>query len=177
MPPTAPAFASVIGAVAAQAQVQPTALVAAPGPPAVVANAPFTITVVSAGAAAGSSSSSGSSAGGVVGGIIGALALAVGIWAYRSWAKHGVLPCLRNRAKEKRAELERLSKLTNVSRELDERSSKADALAKEVAELKRKLAEGGEAKKAADADADFAAVNPLSGAGVTRIKFGPQSVA
>jgi hypothetical protein len=65
----------------------------------VVANAPFTFgaTVV----IASSSSDSGGAAGGAAaGGIVGAIALACAIWAFRSWKKHGQLPCCRNRKRE-----------------------------------------------------------------------------
>jgi len=63
-----------------------------------VANAPFAL---NAATAAASSDSSGSSAvGGTVGGIVAAIALACAVWGARSYAKHGVCPCCRNRRRE-----------------------------------------------------------------------------
>ena len=173
MPPTAPAFTQVVAAVATAASIPPTALAAARGPPAVVANAPFTITTASGAAIASSSSSdSGSGAGGAAGGAIAAaIVVFIGLWAYRSYAKHGQLPCTRDRAKEKRAELERIAKLTNVSRELEERSSKADALARENAELRRKLSESPVRREEMP---DFSSINPLGGKG--RSSFSPAGV-
>jgi len=38
--------------------------------------------------------------GAAAGGIVGAILLACGLWAYRSYAKHGKLPCCRDRARE-----------------------------------------------------------------------------
>jgi len=64
-----------------------------------VANAPFSLTAPAAAAASGADSGA-SSTGGIVGGIIAALALACAIWGARSYAKHGKLPCFRDRRKE-----------------------------------------------------------------------------
>jgi hypothetical protein len=164
MPPTAPAFTTVVSAVASAANLPVASLAAAAGPPAVVANAPFTITASPAGASAASSSasSSGGVGGPVAGGIIGSIVVGLGIWTFRSYRKHGQLPCCRDRAMEKRAELERLAKISVLTSALDERSSKADALAREVAELRKKLAEGSSSEHA----------NPI-----TRTKFGPSGIA
>jgi hypothetical protein len=63
-----------------------------------IANAPFSLAAPAA--AAASSADSGASTGGIVGGIIAALALACAIWGARSWAKHGKLPCFRDRRRE-----------------------------------------------------------------------------
>jgi len=63
-----------------------------------IAHAPFSLAVPAA--AAASSADGGASTGGIVGGIIAALALACGIWGARSYAKHGKLPCFRDRRKE-----------------------------------------------------------------------------
>ena len=66
-----------------------------------LANSPFVLSgtvVVSAAAADGGGGAS--STGGIVGGILCALALACGIWAGRSYSKHGVLPCCRDRRRE-----------------------------------------------------------------------------
>jgi len=139
-----------------------------------LANAPFSIAAPGGGgptssAGDGAGGASGGSVGGAAGGgVVAAILLAVGVWAWRSHAKHGVLPCFRDRLREKRAAWLRHAAL-------DERASKADVLAKEVAELKRKLAEGGRAGNAGGDD-DFGAVNPLGGASVSRVKFGPQGV-
>jgi hypothetical protein len=165
MPPTAQAFTSVVVAVASAAGIPASALAAAPGPPAIVANAPFTITTASgAASSSSSSSSSGVSAGGVVGGILAALALALFIWAWRSWAKHGVLPCFRDRVAEKRAELERLSQLSKVT-------SSHDMLARELEATRRDLAR---AKSERAGAGEFSEVNPLGGKG--RNSFDPAGV-
>jgi hypothetical protein len=65
-----------------------------------LANSPFVLGSTVVVAASGDGASGSSSTGGIVGGIICALALACGIWAGRSYSKHGVLPCCRNRALE-----------------------------------------------------------------------------
>ena len=65
-----------------------------------LANSPFvlgTTVVVEASSSGGSGSAS---TGGIVGGILCALALACSVWAFRSWSKHGVLPCCRDRRRE-----------------------------------------------------------------------------
>ena len=57
-----------------------------------------------------------------------------------------------------------------MSRELEERSNSAAALARENAELRRKLSEGPGRRE----EPDFSAVNPLGGKG--RASFDPAGV-
>ena len=76
------------------------------------------------------------------------------MWAYRSYVKHGVLPCSRDRVAEKRAELERISQLSKAT-------SNADMFAREL-ELTRKELAAARAAAASAASSDFSAVNPIS---------------
>ena len=62
------------------------------------------ISAASGAAAASSSAGSSSVSTGVAVGVV-LFAVFVGIWSYRSWAKHGKLPCFRDRAAEKRVSL------------------------------------------------------------------------
>lgn len=69
-----------------------TFTVAAPASALLLANAPFSITQPAAVVVAGAASSG--NVGGAVGGAIaGIIALSCAIWSYRSYAKHGQLPC------------------------------------------------------------------------------------
>ena len=70
-----------------------------------LANAAFVLPTTGP-SSSSSSSSGGSSTGAIVGGILGVTALFCAIWSWRSYAKHGKLPCFRDRAKEKREALE-----------------------------------------------------------------------
>ena len=83
-----------------------------------LANSPFVLggTVVVAAAAA---DSGGSSVSGTVGGIVAAIALACAIWGARSYAKHGVCPCCRDRAREKRAILSSTFEVNNALAEAE----------------------------------------------------------
>ena len=67
-----------------------------------LANSPFILsnTVVVAAAAADGSGGAAAATGGIVGGIVCALALACGVWAFRSYSKHKTLPCCRDRRSE-----------------------------------------------------------------------------
>jgi len=84
--------------------VSPSAFVARAGPPPTVANAPFVLPAA-AGAAAGGGADGGSGgSGGAIGGGVAVAAIVVGLalWSFRSYQKHGAVPCARNYAKEKR---------------------------------------------------------------------------
>jgi hypothetical protein len=174
MPPTAPAFATVIAAVATAASIPAASLAAAMGPPAVVANAPFSIAVSTGGDSSSTSSSgSGSGAGGAAGGgIAGAILLAIGVWASRSYLKHGKLPCFRDRAAEKRSELERDAKTAALSSALEERIKMAERLSKELEEARR----GNSNVSSGGTKTEFRTANPLQTRGKERTTFETSAV-
>jgi len=92
--------ASITQAVASNARAPASAF--STGAPASVSfvGSPFISSAVVV-AAAGSSASAAPAAGGAAaGGIVGAVLLACAVWSYRSWSKHGELPCCRNRKRE-----------------------------------------------------------------------------
>ena len=102
-----------------------------------LANSPFILggaVVVSTAAADGG----GSSTGGIVGGVAGALALACAIWSARSYSKHGVLPCCRNRQREaltrksERNEAVEVERVLAEAEEALERTAAASAAAASV---------------------------------------------
>jgi hypothetical protein len=88
-----------------------------------LANSPFVLGSTVVVAASGDGASGSSSTGGIVGGIICALALACGIWAGRSYSKHGVLPCCRDRKRETLTRKSELSEAAEVERALFEAES------------------------------------------------------
>ena len=63
----------------------------------VLLNAPFSL---SGGGSSSSTTSSGNVGGAAGGGIAAAIVLVIGIWSWRSYAKHGKLPCCRDRRRE-----------------------------------------------------------------------------
>ena len=87
-----------------------------------LANSPFilgggAVVVASTGDGGGGG---GSATGGIVGGIVGALALACCVWAFRSWSKHGVLPCCRDRKKELVYKRQAQAEQDDVARAIEE---------------------------------------------------------
>jgi len=102
--------------------------------------APVAPISAAAGAPAPSSSGDSSVPTGVAVGVV-LLFVFVGIWSWRSWSKHGKLPCFRDRAAEKRAMLSATASRVTSSEEGD---LTVRTLADQVALLKAELA----AKKA-----------------------------
>ena len=90
-----------------------------------LANSPFAPNTAGGSDAAATSSGSGggSSTGAAAGGgVAAAIVLALGVWSWRSFSKHGTLPCLRNRQKE-----DARRKLTIArQRELEEQSAEIE---------------------------------------------------
>jgi hypothetical protein len=103
-----PALATTAASLAAASGLDVRTLSAAvPEGSVAVANSPFALgggpTVVAAAAAGDSGGATGSAA---AGGIVGAVLLACAIWARRSYAKHGAMPCCRDRNRELRSRAE-----------------------------------------------------------------------
>jgi len=101
-PPPAGFFAGILASVSAASGVPLSRLSASPGPALLFYSQIAGLSGASgAGLSSSSASGSGSStAGAAVGGVLAAIALALCVWTYRSWAKHGKLPCCRDRAHE-----------------------------------------------------------------------------
>jgi len=146
--PTSAIFTAINGQVASALSIPVALLTTAYSPSSVsFANSPF-LSTNGGGAGAGAGSGSGNSGGGgnstsaIIGVVLGvALVFFVAVWMWRSWAKHGKLPCFRDRGAEKRAALAAMAERNagTVEGELTVR-----ALASTVAALKAELA----AKKA-----------------------------
>jgi hypothetical protein len=149
------------------------------------------VIAISAAAPAASDSSGGGSgvAVGVGVGVV-LLALFLGIWSYRSYAKHGKLPCCRDRAAEKRAMLASTAARSGGSSE--ESDLTVRTLATTVAQLKAELAakrateiaernSGGPEVRAATlspmAEARAKAVAENAVAAISRSQFGPSATS
>jgi hypothetical protein len=139
--PQSALFASIVSAIAASGAAPASALATSVDASSVVfSNLPFLMAPSSAPAvivAAGS----GDSTGAIVGAVLGITAAFLAIWSWRSWAKHGKLPCCRDRGAEKRAALAAAVARNTQAAEGD---LTVRTLASTVAELKAELA----AKKA-----------------------------
>ena len=143
------------------------------------ANSPFIAAVVPGAASSSDGGAGGAGGGGAIGGAVGGvIALVLAIWSWRSYAKHGTLPCCRDRKRElfvKRANQTETVEVSSalaeaaaivvadggspgaggsskaaVIKRLAEKAKAADAATAELAELKKQLA----AAKANDVDAD-----------------------
>ena len=121
-----PAFASALGArvISSLARLasQPLASFTSSVSPPTVANSQFVVAPVVVVAATSGSAGSASSAagGGAAGGVVGAIALACGVWSYRSYKKHNALPCFRNRNKEKLLRMSQATEQAEMARALAE---------------------------------------------------------
>jgi hypothetical protein len=105
--------------------------------------APFSIASDAGSSSSSASSSSGSATGAIVGVAIAVAFAAVGVWSYRSYAKHGKLPCLRDRKMDRAKE--RLKSVAaikqDLEREMAERERARAAELKTVNPLSRAAAE------------------------------------
>jgi hypothetical protein len=116
----------------------------------------------------GGGGGAGPAAGGAVGGIV---VLVLAFWSWRSYSKHGSLPCCRNRKKE---ESDRKAKAMEAAvTELARRQAEAGSL------VIRSKAGGAAAAGGGAADAAFGAVNPITvaRAGSESSAGGPQARA
>ena len=100
--PQSALFASIISAIAASGSVPASALATNIDASSVAfANLPF-LMAASPVPTVSASSGGGNSTGAIVGAVLGITAAFLAIWSWRSWAKHGKLPCCRDRGAEKR---------------------------------------------------------------------------
>ena len=191
--PASSFFMPILGKAAAAASVSAGTLTPALAAASVSTVAAFAVPqpVAASSGGGGGGGGAGPAAGGAVGGIV---VLVLAFWSWRSYAKHGSLPCCRNRKKE---ESERKQKAMLAAKsELERQQAEAGAgavpgtlsvrkLVSEVDELKAQLARERAEKKSikaakgeqaggadADADADAssaftAQVNPLAKAAFT----------
>ena len=139
--PQSSLFVNIVAQVAATTS-YPASIYSAAVQPASVGfvNSPFLAAAPASASGGGSSGGAGSST--IVGVVLGVLiAMFIAIWMWRSWAKHGKLPCFRDRGAEKRAALAALA-ARNTGAEESELTVRT--LASTVAALKAELA----AKKA-----------------------------
>jgi len=159
-------FAPIVAKAATAAGISAGALAPALAAASISSVAAFTVPQPAAASSGGDSGggSAGPAAGGAIGGIV---ALVLAIWSFRSWRKHGSLPCCRNRKKEE-----------------GERKRQAMELA--VAELARRQAEAGSAGAAfvvrkvgaaagAAQEGGFDTVSPLAAAG--KAAFEPKAAS
>jgi len=124
--------ASITQAVASNARAPASAF--STGAPASVSfvGSPFisstnTVVVVAASSPASVAPAAGGAA---AGGITGAILLACAVWSYRSWSKHGELPCFRNRKREelfKKASAAESVEVTSAIAEAENALGGADA--------------------------------------------------
>jgi hypothetical protein len=158
--PSSPLFVSIISSISLSSGLPPTAFSASVNAGSVgFSNLPFIVapTPVAAAAAASGSANSGVVIGVIVLCVV--VVLFIAIWMWRSWAKHGKLPCFRDRGAEKRAALAALA-ARNTGAEESELTVRT--LASTVATLKAELA----AKKAMEiAERNAAAGGGGAGAG------------
>lgn len=139
--PQSSLFQNVAAAVASATSLSPSQYSAAVLPSSVgFVNSPFLSAAPAV--AASSSSGGGNSSSTIIGVVLGvALVFFVAVWMWRSWAKHGKLPCFRDRGAEKRAALAAMADRNSGAAEGE---LTVRALASTVAALKAELA----AKKA-----------------------------
>jgi len=138
--PTSPLFVSIISSIATATGSQASFFTASvPSRSVSFTNLPFLVAPSTAPAA--ESSSAGSSTTGTIVGIVVVILFFVAVWSWRSWVKHGKLPCFRDRGAEKRAALAALAARNTAAEEGD---LTVRTLASTVASLKAELA----AKKA-----------------------------
>jgi hypothetical protein len=141
--PQSALFASIVSAIAASGAAPASALATSVDASSVVfSNLPFLMAPSPVPAVAATTSSSGNSTSTIVGVVLGVVIVGfVAIWMWRSWSKHGKLPCFRDRGAEKRAALASAASRNTASEEGD---LTVRTLANTVAQLKAELA----AKKA-----------------------------
>jgi len=101
-----------------------------------IANSPFLAAAPAPAASDGGGGGAAGATGGIVGGIVGALALACVIWGARSYAKHGKLPCFRDRRKELVYQRQVRSEEEDMARAIEE----AEAISKPASEAAKPAA-------------------------------------